>query len=60
VADDATSRTVQNVLDLPGFTVLAAAEYGAELELLVETTAIAVHCVRCERRAFAHGRRERS
>jgi transposase len=58
VVDDATSRTIQNVLDLPGFTVLAAAEYGGELELLVETTATAVHCVGCGRRAFAHGRRE--
>jgi hypothetical protein len=38
--------------------VLAAAEYGGELEVLVETTATAVDCPRCGRRAHAHGRRE--
>jgi transposase len=34
----------QIVLDLPGFVVLAAGEYGGELELLVETTTTGVHC----------------
>jgi transposase len=58
VGVDATSRTTQIVLDLPGFTVLAAGEYGGELELLVETTTIAVHCHQCSRRAQVHGRRE--
>jgi hypothetical protein len=58
VANDATSCTVQNVRDLPGFTVLAAGEYGGELEVLVETTATVVHCVRCGRRASADARRE--
>ena len=58
MGDDATSRTAQIVLDLPGFTLLAAGEYGGELELLVETTATVVHCHRCNGRAQAHDRRE--
>lgn len=58
MVDDATSRTIEAVLDLPGFRVLAAGEYGGELEVLVETTATAVHCGRCGRRAAAHARRE--
>lgn len=40
---DATSRTIQIVLDLPGFSVLAAGEYGGELELLVETATTVVY-----------------
>lgn len=55
---DATSRTTQIVLDLPGFVVLAAGEYGGELELLVETTTTVVHCHQCSRRAQVHDRRE--
>ena len=58
MVDDATSRTIEAVLDLPGFRVLAAGEYGGELEVLVETTATAVHCGRCGRCAAAHARRE--
>lgn len=58
VGVDATSRSVQTVLDLPGFVVLAAGEYGGELELLVETTATVVHCHRCGDRAQLHDRRE--
>ena len=54
----ATSGTAEIVLDVPGFRVLAAGECGGELEVLVETTATAVHCGRCGRRAAAHGRRE--
>lgn len=57
MADDATSGTTEIVLDLPGFAVLAAAEYGGELEVLVETTAAAAGCPQCGRRASAHGRR---
>jgi transposase len=55
---DATSRTVQIVLDLPGFVLLGAGEYGGELELLVETVPMVVHCRRCGGRAWAHDRRE--
>lgn len=55
---DATSQTVQAVLDLPGFVVLAAGEYGGELELLVETATTVVHCHQCGGRAQAHDRRE--
>ena len=55
---DATSPTTQIVLDLPGFIVLAAGEYGGELELLVETTTTVVRCRRCGGRAQAHDRRE--
>jgi transposase len=58
VGVDATSRTTQIVLDLPGFVVLAAGEYGGELELLVETTTTVVHCHQCSRRAQVHDRRE--
>lgn len=58
MVDDATSGTVEVVLDLPGFVVLAAAECGGELEVLVETTATVVDCPECGRRASAHGRRE--
>lgn len=50
---DATSRTPQVVLDLPGFVVLAAGEYGGELKLLVETTTTVVFCHRCGGRAVA-------
>lgn len=55
---DATSRTAQIVLDLPGFVLLAAGEYGGELELLVETVATGVRCLQCGGRAQAHDRRE--
>lgn len=55
---DATSRVAQIVLDLPGFVVLAAGEYGGELELLVETAAAVVRCDRCDGQAQVHDRRE--
>jgi hypothetical protein len=58
VVHDATSGTAEIVLDLPGFAVLAAAEYGGELEVLVETTATVADCPECGRRASGHGRRE--
>jgi transposase len=43
---------------LPGFVVLAAAEYGGELELLVETTKTILHCELCGGRAQVHDRKE--
>jgi transposase len=43
---------------LPGFVVLAAGEYGGELEILVETMARVVHCARCGTQARPHDRRE--
>lgn len=55
---DATSQTTQIVLDMPGFVVLAAGEYGGELELLVETTTTRTSCGQCGGRAQAHDRRE--
>ncbi len=55
---DATSGCPETVVDLPGFTVLAAGEYGGELELLVETTVCPVHCGQCRTPARAHDRRE--
>lgn len=58
MVDDATSRTIEAVLDLPGFRVLTAGVYGGQLAVLVETTATAVHCGRCGRRAAAHARRK--
>lgn len=58
MTDDATSDLSSIVLDLPGFTVLAAGEYGGELELLVETVVRKVACPSCGRQAASHGRRE--
>jgi transposase len=58
VGVDAISCCPETIVDLPGFTVLAAGEYGGELELLVETTCAVVHCGRCGARARAHDRRE--
>ena len=55
---DVTSGVPEVVLDLPGLRVLAAGEYGGELEVLVETVATSVMCPRCGRRASSHGRRE--
>jgi transposase len=58
VGADATSCCPETIVGLPGFTILAAGEYGGELELLVETTAGSVHCAQCGKRAKAHDRRE--
>ena len=55
---DATSCCAETIVDLPGFVILAAGEYGGELELLVETTATDVYCGRCGTRAQVHDRRE--
>lgn len=55
---DATSRCAETIVDLPGFVVLAAGEYGGELELLVETSAVDAHCGQCGGRAQVHDRRE--
>ena len=46
-------------LGLPGFVVLAAAEYGGELELLVETTDPVAGCPRCGVVATLHDRKPR-
>jgi hypothetical protein len=58
VEGDATSCAAEIVLDLPGFVVLGAGEYGGELEVLIESTASVVHCGRCGVQAKPHGRRE--
>ena len=55
---DATSCCTETIVDLPGFVVLAAGEYGGELELLVETTATEVDCSQCGTGAVVHDRRE--
>ena len=46
-------------LGLPGFVVLAAGQYGGELELLVETTESVSGCPRCGVVATLHDRRPR-
>jgi transposase len=46
-------------LGLPGFVVLAAAEYGGELELLTETTESETGCPRCGVLATLHDRKPR-
>ncbi len=46
-------------LGLPGFVVLAGAEYGGELELLVETTESVTGCPGCGVVATLHDRRPR-
>ena len=58
VGADATSCCAETIVDLPGFVVLAAGEYGGELELLVETTATEVDCSQCGTGAVVHDRRE--
>src|SRR5215207_2284424 len=46
------------MLGMPGFVVLAAAEYGGELELLVQTGEAVTACPKCGVVATAHGRRD--
>jgi transposase len=58
VGAHAISCCAETIVDLPGFVVLAAGEYGGELELLVETVPIIVHCGQCGEPAQAHDRRE--
>ena len=55
---DATSCCPETVVGLPGFTVIATGEYGGELELLVETSPVAVALWPVRVRAKAHDRRE--
>ena len=60
MVDDANARpdTAARMLGLPGFMVLAAGEYGGELELLVETISTVSGCEGCGVVAIPHGRRE--
>jgi hypothetical protein len=58
VGADAINCCAETIVDLPGFVVLAAAEYGGELELLVETTTKLVYCEQCGIRAQVHDRKE--
>lgn len=46
-------------LGLPGFVVLAGADYGGELELLIETTGSVTGCPNCGVVATLHDRRPR-
>jgi len=56
VNDDATGLPAA-MLGLAGFEVLAAGEYGGELELLVQTADTVAGCPVCGVVATAHGRR---
>jgi transposase len=58
VGAEIISGCAETIVDLPGFVVLAAGEYGGELELLVETEPVVVYCGRCGGPAQAHDRRE--
>jgi hypothetical protein len=51
--------TATHALGLPGFVVLAAAEYGGELELLIETTESVTGCPSCGVVATLHDRKPR-
>jgi transposase len=55
--EDATASVSAALLGLDGFSVLAAADAGGELELLVETTADLVGCPGCGAVARAKDRR---
>lgn len=57
MSDDATALPA-TMLGLAGFRVLAAGEYGGELELLVETIDTVTGCPRCGVLATPHGRRD--
>lgn len=52
-----TNSCVDTTVDLASFVVLAAGEYGGELELLAETTATEVHCGQWSGRAEVNSRR---
>jgi len=53
----AANTMATRTLGLPGFVVLSAAEYGGELEQLIETVELEAFCRSCGVRAVAHGRR---
>ena len=55
--DDDTTSVTAALFGLAGFEVLAAAEAGGEVELLVQTTADLVGCPRCGAVARAKDRR---
>ncbi len=57
MSSDATASVTAAFFGLDGFVVLAAAEVGGELELLVETTADLVGCRECGAVARAKDRR---
>ena len=57
MSGDATASVTAALFGLDGFVVLAAAEAGGELELLVETTADLVECPVCGAVARAKDRR---
>ncbi len=53
----AQNTMATRALGLPGFVVLSTAEYGGELEQLIETVELEAFCQQCGVRAVAHGRR---
>lgn len=57
MSGDATASVTAALFGLDGFVVVAAAEAGGELELLVETTADLVGCPECGAVARAKDRR---
>ena len=57
VSGEATASVTAALFGLDGFTVLATADAGGELEMLVETTADLVGCPQCGAVARAKDRR---
>jgi hypothetical protein len=57
VMDDPTASVTAALLGLAGFEILAAAEVGGEVEVLVQTPAQLVGCPRCGVIATAKDRR---
>jgi transposase len=57
--DDVTGDLARRLLGLPGFAVLAVADYGGEIEMMIETTESVVGCPRCGTVATLHDRRPR-
>ena len=57
--DSAAGDLAGRLLGLPGFAVIAAADYGGEVELLIETTETVAGCPRCGVLADLHDRRPR-